>query len=46
MPSLFIYHEIIHLPSHASAVPKQAEFIASLKQGGFDLILADYTISA
>jgi len=31
---------------HVTRVETQAEFFASLKQGGFDIILADYTLPA
>ena len=29
---------------HVTRVETEADFIASLEQGGFDLILADYTL--
>jgi CheY-like chemotaxis protein len=29
---------------HVTRVETQADFVASLEQGGFDLILADYTL--
>jgi hypothetical protein len=33
-----------NIASFMTRVETEAEFIASLKQGGFDLILVDYTL--
>ncbi len=38
--------EIEGIMPHVTRVETQAEFFASLKQGGFDIILADYTLPA
>jgi len=32
------------ISSHVTRVETEADFVASLQQGGFDLILADYTL--
>ena len=32
------------IPCHVTRVETQAEFFASLEQGGYDIILADYTL--
>ena len=34
------------ISSHVTRVETEADFVASLQQGGFDLILADYTLAS